>query len=388
MNLDERKDEGDINNNNNTLNYLTTPQKNNNIILTKKKNLYDEFSENKNSNLKKISFNELIALSTNKKTKNKITNQDIINEFNNKINYYTQILHYKEAQKENFMSELVNFQKWFLSYFQKITGFDEVSFGKLKNDYEKIKLSYDTNLLSHADSFEWELFDNSINNFMDYLHDILDKVNHNVDIEKVTNDLIDQGGKIISLNDYEMYAKCQKKNYFDKKNFLSSDYSFNDKQNKKIIYEIIMLKHCGDFSETYYDSGYHEGEVDGKRKKLKFLKLKIYLTKKESYAIIKETIDKNIDMFKRYLITFKQDSKECDSQFIKIIFCGICLKHKKIKQNLLNLLTEKIQNNAVIKLIYYHTLKESLDKTIKKLKNKQNFIYYTSNFPQNYLNRN
>lgn len=386
MNVEERKEEGD-NNNNNNLNYLLTPQKNNNIILTKKKNLYDEFSENKNSNLKKISFDELISLSTNKKERKKITNQDIINEFNNKINYYTQILHYKEAQKENFMSELVNFQKWFLSYFQKITNFDEVSFGKLKNDYEKIKLTYDTNLLSHADAFEWELFDNSINNFMEFLHDILDKVNYNVDIEKVTNDLIEQGGKMITLNDYEMYSKYQKKNYFDKKKYLSSDYNFNDKQNKKSIYEIIMMKHCGDYSETYYDSGEYEG-VDEKRKKFKFLKLKIYLSKKENYSIIKESIDKNIDMFKRYLVTFKQDSKECSSQFIKIIFCGICLKNKKLKQNLLNFLTEKIQNNAVIKLIYYLTLKKTLDKTIKKLKQKENFIYYTSNFPQHYLNRN
>ena len=148
-----------------------------------------------------------------------------------------------------------------------------------------------------------------------------------------------------------------------------------------------MMKHSGDYSETYYDSGEYEG-VDEKRKKFKFLKLKIYLSKKENYSIIKESIDKNIDMFKRYLVTFKQDSKECSSQFIKIIFCGICLKNKKLKQNLLNFLTEKIQNNAVIKLIYYLTLKKTLDKTIKKLKQKENFIYYTTNFPQHYLNRN
>ena len=37
-----------------------------------------------------------------------------------------------------------------------------------------------------------------------------------------------------------------------------------------------MMKHCGDYSETYYDSGEYEG-VDEKRKKFKFLKLKIEL---------------------------------------------------------------------------------------------------------------
>ena len=33
-------------------------------------------------------------------------------------------------------------------------------------------------------------------------------------------------------------------------------------------------------------------------------------------------------------------------------------------------------------------LVQRMDKTIKKLKQKENFIYYTSNFPQHYLNRN
>ena len=60
-----------------------TPQKSQLSRIKKSCNLYDEFNENKNSNLKKISFNDLISLSTTKKNKANISNQDIINEFHN-----------------------------------------------------------------------------------------------------------------------------------------------------------------------------------------------------------------------------------------------------------------------------------------------------------------
>ena len=365
------------------MNMAITPQKSQLSRIKKSCNLYDEFNENKNSNLKKISFNDLISLSTTKKNKANISNQDIINEFHNKLNYYTQILHFKESQKENFMNELVLFQKWFLSYFQNLTNFDEINFVKLKNDFEKIKLTYDANLLSHAEPIEWELFYNSTNNFFEYLHNSLDKVNYNIDMENVTNNIIDQTEKMINLNDYDLFAKYGEKNYFDKS---SKHITHKNKERSKKIYEIILMKYCGDFSETYYDNGKGDN-----KKKVKFLKMKIYFAKEENYDLIKETIEYFSHFFKRYLITYKEDKEEKSefssyNHFIKIAFGGICIRNKRLKSELIKLITEKIVLNCVIKLIYYQTLRECLKSTVGKLKIKDKYIYYTSNLSNHYLN--
>ena len=146
------------------------------------------------------------------------------------------------------------------------------------------------------------------------------------------------------------------------------------------------MKYCGDFSETYYDNGKGEN-----KKKVKFLKMKIYFAKEENYDLIKETIEYFSHFFKRYLITYKEDKEEKSefssyNHFIKIAFGGICIRNKKLKSELIKLITEKIVLNCVIKLIYYQTLRECLKSTVGKLKINDKYIYYTSNLSNHYLN--
>ena len=126
----------------------------------------------------------------------------------------------------------------------------------------------------------------------------------------------------------------------------------------------------------------------------KYLVLSFFISKKENNDYIMQLISNIKDIFKKYVITYKNNYDEIN---MKISFCGICSQPKnfinKIKYLMRNLLKEK----ALIKISLFSNLKECLYKIINKIsisnsdeilkKDKSYYDYYTTNINFSYLKK-
>lgn len=348
-------------------------------------NLYEQFNENVKTNLKQISFDELISLSTTKKELNNITNEDIINELQNKISYYNQILRFKESQKEVLENELFNFRKWFVSYFQKITNFNELTFDKIKRDYNELKLEYESKLLSNSSKEEWEYFQNMSNNFFDYIHLVLDKVNFDSDIGTITAEIMKKAEKIdLDEVNVEGIKKTKKVEFNNLKSSFDSD-TKKAKAKPGEVCEVILYKNYDNFTESKFvkcdESQFHQL----KQHRLKYVNLKIYFSKKEDLGSLMKNIEEIKGLFKKYIVTF---SSSGSSPFVKFCVCGITKRRCRLKKTLLKIITENLKHNCVIRRIYFSKQKYTIQPIIKKLYENKKYNYYTSNFSQASLNRN
>ena len=174
---------------NSKFNIMSTPSKYNYSPIN---NLYEDFSKNiLNSKIKNISFEDLITLSTSNEKKVNITNESIIDEMKNKLYQYNQILNFKINQNEYFHKEFQNFKNIYKNYFQSLTNFNIENYHKLLKDFELIKISYEQNLKKNSDSEEWEILEHSINNFSEFLHNSLDNVNYQLDLDGIMQKIID-----------------------------------------------------------------------------------------------------------------------------------------------------------------------------------------------------
>ena len=160
-------------------------------------NLYQDFSKNiLNSKTKNIPFEDLITLSSSNKKKINITNETIIDEMKNKLYQYNQILNFKINQSEYFNQEFENFKNIYKNYFLSLTNFNIENYHKLLKDFEVIKSSYEKYLKKNSDNDEWKIFEHSINNFSEFLHNSLDNVNYQLDLDVIMHKIIELANDI------------------------------------------------------------------------------------------------------------------------------------------------------------------------------------------------
>ena len=379
---------GGINNNNNETEIeqlesnminLSTPSK---YSYSPINNLFQDFSQNiTNSQLKNISFEELISLTTSKKKKTNITNDTIIDEIKNKIFQYNQILNFKMNQSEYYHKEFENFKVIYKNYFQSLTNFSVENYQKLLKDFEQIKKAFEQNLKKNADSDEWEILNHSIINFSEFLHNNLDNVNYQLDLEGIMQKIMDLSNKI-KLDEKDNNSNLNEENYLvsNKKMFDFGNNNFDDelKQNTIIYYK--------DKKNKFSENSFSLEKIEKLNKTSKIIKVVLYFNKNEDNNFIQNIINILKDSFLKYIIYyFDKNTIQIFSSF-KISFVGKCKSILEIKKLIKDIIIQS-QNKIIIKLIFYNSFKEILLKTIKKLKFSNSNYYYTSNIKRNILNK-
>ena len=379
---------GGINNNNNETEIeqldsnminLSTPSK---YSYSPINNLFQDFSQNiTNSQLKNISFEELISLTTSKKKKTNITNDTIIDEIKNKIFQYNQILNFKMNQSEYYHKEFENFKVIYKNYFQSLTNFSVENYQKLLKDFEQIKKAFEQNLKKNADSDEWEILNHSIINFSEFLHNNLDNVNYQLDLEGIMQKIMDLSNKI-KLDEKDNNSNLNEENYLvsNKKMFDFGNNNFDDelKQNTIIYYK--------DKKNKFSENSFSLEKIGKLNKTSKIIKVVLYFNKNENNNFIQNIINILKDSFLKYIIYyFDKNTIQIFSSF-KISFVGKCKSILEIKKLIKDIIIQS-QNKIIIKLIFYNSFKEILLKTIKKLKFSNSNYYYTSNIKRNILNK-
>ena len=379
---------GGINNNNNETEIeqldsnminLSTPSK---YSYSPINNLFQDFSQNiTNSQLKNISFEELISLTTSKKKKTNITNDTIIDEIKNKIFQYNQILNFKMNQSEYYHKEFENFKVTYKNYFQSLTNFSVENYQKLLKDFEQIKKAFEQNLKKNADSDEWEILNHSIINFYEFLHNNLDNVNYQLDLEGIMQKIMDLSNKI-KLDEKDNNSNLNEENYLvsNKKMF---DFGNNNCDNELKQNTIIYYK---DKKNKFSENTFSLEKIGKLNKTSKIIKVVLYFNKNENNNFIQNIINILIDSFLKYIIYyFDKNTIQIFSSF-KISFVGKCKSILEIKKLIKDIIIQS-QNKIIIKLIFCDSFKEILLKTIKKLKFSNSNYYYTSNIKRNILNK-
>ena len=365
---------------NSKFNIMSTPSKYNYSPIN---NLYEDFSKNiLNSKIKNISFEDLITLSTSNKKKVNITNESIIDEMKNKLYQYNQILNFKINQNEYFHKEFQNFKNIYKNYFQSLTNFNIENYHKLLKDFELIKISYEQNLKKNSDFEEWEILEHSINNFSEFLHNSLDNVNYQLDLDGIMQKIIDLSNYIqfdekdnnINLNEDDDNLLYNKINFdFGNENLGN----INPFKRNNVLY---IKDKKGNITQNCFSLK----KIDKINKTSKIIKIIIYIDNKENINFVKSIINLFKNSFSTYIIYYFEKIQLFSS--FKIHFIGKCKSIPKIKQ-LINEIINQSKYKLIIKQFYYNSLKEIIMKIIHKLKNNNANYFYTTNIKKNILNK-
>ena len=365
---------------NSKFNIISTPSKYNYSPIN---NLYEDFSKNiLNSKIKNISFEDLITLSTSNKKKVNITNESIIDEMKNKLYQYNQILNFKINQNEYFHKEFQNFKNIYKNYFQSITNFNIENYHKLLKDFEQIKISYEQNLKKNSDFEEWDILEHSINNFSEFLHNSLDNVNYQLDLDGIMQKIIDLSNYIqfdekdnnINLNEDDDNLLYNKINFdFGNENLGN----INPFKRNNVLY---IKDKKGNITQNCFSLK----KIDKINKTSKIIKIIIYIDNKENINFVKSIINLFKNSFSTYIIYYFEKIQLFSS--FKIHFIGKCKSIPKIKK-LINEIINQSKYKIIIKQFYYNSLKEIIMKIIHKLKNNNANYFYTTNIKKNILNK-
>ncbi len=365
---------------NSKFNIMSTPSKYNYSPIN---NLYEDFSKNiLNSKIKNISFEDLITLSTSNKKKVNITNESIIDEMKNKLYQYNQILNFKINQNVYFNKEFQNFKNIYKNYFQSLTNFNIENYHKLLKDFELIKISYEQNLKKNSDFEEWDILEHSINNFSEFLHNSLDNVNYQLNLDEIMQKIIDLSNDIqfdeknnnINLNEEEDNILYNKINFDFRNENLGNNNQF--KRNNALY----MKNKKGNITQNFFSLK----KIDKINKTSKIIKIIIYIDNKENINFVKSIINLFKNSFSTYIIYYFEKIQLFSS--FKIHFIGKCKSIPKIKK-LINEIINQSKYKIIIKQFYYNSLKEIIMKIIHKLKNNNANYFYTTNIKKNILNK-
>lgn len=369
-----------------------------------KKNLLSNFNKEKRLN---VSFDELISISTEKKRAQGITDNDIITELQNKVNQYKQIFTFKQNHYSEYINVLRSFEKYFMSYFQKVTEFDMATFVKLKEDFEKIQMTYDNNVLHQAEEFEWEIFQSSTNNFFDYLQNSLNKIKE-INMKEITEGIIIKAQNIDIENEVLISNQIQlntnnnasigvrqldrfkelssKKEYLNKKHSNSNYISHNTnelfKSNFKHVY-LIKDNLTGKIRHLEFE----KEDIRKQVKRGKWTRIALYISKNEMIKEINDTIDNITNtVLSQYILLSKEIKNE---NRLKLIAYGKAYSLNSLINDMKTILNDKLTHDSIIKVYYYNNHKCALMKeALIKIHNDHHKEYnITTNIDLEYLNR-
>ena len=366
---------------------------------------YLNFSSEKNSIIKNLNFNQLLDLDTEEKKEININNDIIYNEINNNLNNIINRLQIEDLKRQNFIISKNNLY-FNIKYFLNDTiNFDEEKANKLKVDLEDIKQKYDYYIsnINETSKLDWEILDDLIKNYNDYCLDFLKNIKNIGNLKELILLLKTNINKI--MNNYFKYKKRQN-------NILLSNHSsklfLNDKKklskitnnknienynNIKTNNMIILSRDENGIFNKYIYYKYNKGDsknIYNKNLIPKYISLSFYISKNENEDNIIQIIQNIKCIFKKYLITNKDNY---DNIYIKIKFCGICSKPKIIINKIKYLMKYLLNQKSLVKIYLFGNFKESLYKIINQINinndnsniNKSLYDYYTTNINISYL---
>lgn len=347
---------------------------------------YLNFSSEKNSIIKNLNLNQILELDTEEKKEINLVNDIVYNEIINNLNNIIYKLQIKDSRKNNFFYAKNNLYSNIKYFLNDIINIDEKKTNKLMIDLEDIKIKYDNYMcnINRTSKLDWEILDDLINNYNDYCLNFIKNIKNinnlkefilllKININTIMNNCFNYRNKqnnILFTND-----KIKEDNIIIKNNMI-----IINKDEKGIFNKYIYYKYKkGDYKNIY-------------KKNLipKYISLSFYISKNENDDNIIQIIHNIKVIFKKYLISYKNNY---DDIYMKIKFCGICLKPKIIINKIKYMMKYLLNQKSLVKIYLFGNLKEALYKIINQINinddnsniNKSFYDYYTTNINISYL---
>ena len=368
---------------------------------------YLNFSSEKNTEIKNYNLNQLLDFDTETKNNKKINNELIYNEIINYLNNIFNRLKIEDSRNKNFFQTKNNLYSNIKYFLYDLTNFDEEKANKLKKDLDDIKSKYDYYVknINKISKIDLEILDDQIKNYNEYSMDFLKQIVNIKNIKEIM--LLLQLNLNQIINNYFNY-KNKRKNILltnkKHKNFLNSKRNISENTTKEKLIEekiknnmIILSKdERGIFNKymCYKNKNDNNNNIYKTNLIPKYLVLSFFISKKENNDYIMQLISNIKDIFKKYVITYKNNYDEIN---MKISFCGICSQPKNIINKIKYLMRNLLKEKALIKISLFSNLKECFYKIINKIsisnsdeifkKDKSYYDYYTTNLNFSYLKK-
>ena len=324
------------------------------------------FSLQKNSEIKNFNILEYLNLSTDAKNKCTISNEKIYNELLNKLVSIKNNMNIEDITKQKFIEAKNNLYFIIKAVLSNCFNYQTETITKLFQDLDEIKEKYNIylNNLDQVSVFEWEMFENYVEDYNEYLLNYLNDIGNMSEIKKYI--FLLQTNINIVFNNFLQMRKKKNNTLLDKNNnFIGKkrEIKYLEKNKSNMI---IINKDNQKIINEYQYFKWNKNNKDNYNKNMiaKYIQLSVYFSKNEKEKNILNAINRIKNNFRKYLISYKNKK---DGIYLKVIFCGVCCFPKTIVKNLKNIISNLLAEKALIKIYFHKNLKNSLTKTIKKL---------------------
>ena len=171
-------------------------------------------------------------------------------------------------------------------------------------------------------------------------------------LKNFTKDLKNYSESILRNNDNLLLSHKKLLISEKRRKEFSTNKKYKTTTNNNFI-EIYMTKENGIYSQSYF----FRYNMKLKYKLFKFFKIKLYLSKSESFDKIKEYIEYVKSLFKKHIVIYKEN---INKNFFKIIITGSAKKKKLIINKLKIFLKENIIEDCIIKISNYDKSEDNL----------------------------
>lgn len=179
-------------------------------------------------------------------------------------------------------------------------------------------------------------------------------------------------------------------NSIDNDDLFNVDDNSHNKGQKLVLInflQIYLVKEGGIFSESYISK--YDHTMLYSYRKYRYYEIKLSLLREESIEKISEYIETVTSLFVKYIIAYKREhecenykDKEHNNKLVKLIFCGYGKKQSSVKSGLVDLLSDKVYHDCMIKISHFSNIFDCMKGTLRKCLTKGVYVYH-SNLSQN-----
>lgn len=368
---------------------------------------------------------------------NNVTNEELLNEIQNKVISYKQRVTFAEEMNNTYISEVQNFLNYFAIVFEKI--YPHHNLNQLKNSFATVEnlvnMNMDLLYSSIKDGSTTARIPDTIlqrkEAFLISLTSYFQILNDNVKFEK-DRSIIDKMGRFIEqLKDYvllsdinnnfpknlvkdenliteslnnigELTATKNKKAdkrrdqlnqtvYLNKTKSVQTNH-IDEEKHKHLIekterlflrnfLQIYLVKENGIFSESSFSRCGKNGLES--YKKYNFYEVKFYISLGEDIKDIKVYINQTRALFSKYIVLYKHQE---DKNFIKLVFSGIGKRQSVMKRNIINFMSGIVKKDCLFKISLFSNIYDCISANLTRYKNNHHYFMY-SRFPGSLLRK-
>ena len=383
------------------------------------KNLMSEFNNIDNNNNDLNDFTNIDILSISNISALQL--DQISNQIFNKFNYYKQLLNFKEEVNYEFHLNCQNFLKNIEKMILEIFKYNDTTLIKnsiirieslINQNHEKFEDLKGTLAIANKDKEEYFTQSNEkrlkVNDYVNFLKTLsslfsfleknfkLDIDEEKKNLEKVNTFLqilcdfsFKLYGNLENLDNLKIHKLFPNINQFNTQllnDHIESSHSqvmspkihypMETKNKIKRIYQQNFFQFYFVKEDGFYFKNYSsKGESLKCSRKYKYYEIKFKLSKEENSYNINSYIKSILELFSKYIIAFKEDSK--NNQFTKVIITGISICQNLIRKKLTRIL-QHVKKDCLIKISIFSSISRCFKNTYKKCYDEKTYSYFVN----------